>query len=438
VKFRTSEIAEFVNGTLNGPDTEIAGASVDSRRVRKGQLFVPIVAERDGHAFIERAMAAGAGAYLTEQDPMGGSAVLVTNTREALWNLGAGARRRLGDLIIGVTGSVGKTTVKDLVAAGLATTFRTHANRGSFNNELGVPLSLLDAPDDTEAAIFEMGARFPGDIALLCELVQPKMGIITSIGSAHLSGLGGIAGVAREKGALVECLPSNGVAVLNDLECGDDIRRRSRAPILTFGTDSGDVRVRVLSEDAALRSSIRLQTPWGVEETTLQVRGRHQALNAAAAVTACVAAGAELSEALERISEETGSPHRMDVWTNSKGTTIINDAYNANPTSVAAALKSLSSLDADRRVAVLGVMAELGDASRLAHRDVGELARTLGIEIIGVGTRDYGGLFVADSNAAFEIIKDLGNHDAVLIKGSRVAGLEVIANKLNPSSREHA
>ena len=200
MRLLASEAAVAAEGVLSGPDAAFDGASVDSRTVAPGELFVPIVAARDGHRFIAEARSAGAVAYLTARSPGGGTAVRVADTAAGLWALGVLARALLPDRVVGITGSVGKTTVKDLVAGGLAAGLRTHATRASYNNELGVPLTLLGAPDDAEAVVVEMGARFPGDIARLCGLARPTIGVITAIGSAHLEHLGGPEGVRQGEG----------------------------------------------------------------------------------------------------------------------------------------------------------------------------------------------------------------------------------------------
>ena len=177
-----AQVADAVGGRVDGPDAVVSGASVDSRSVAAGQLFVPLVAARDGHRFIADALAAGAAAYLTAQVPVGGTAVVVDDTADALWTLGVYARSLLPDRVVGITGSVGKTTVKDLVAGGLAGSLRTHATHDSYNNELGVPLTLLCAPDGVEAVVVEMGARFPGDLTRLVELARPAVGVISRSG----------------------------------------------------------------------------------------------------------------------------------------------------------------------------------------------------------------------------------------------------------------
>jgi UDP-N-acetylmuramoyl-tripeptide--D-alanyl-D-alanine ligase len=219
--FRSSEAAAATGGRLHGPDVWIEGASFDSRSLRPGSLFVPIVAARDGHDHIADALSAGAAASLTSRPvgslalPPGSTMIEVDDTAAALMALGGWARSRRPDRVVGITGSVGKTSTKDLLAAALGSTLRTAASPRSFNNEQGLPVTILDSPDDTEVMVLEMGMRGLGEIARLCAVGRPSVGVVTVVGAAHTERLGGIEGVARAKGELVEALEPTGVAVLN-------------------------------------------------------------------------------------------------------------------------------------------------------------------------------------------------------------------------------
>jgi UDP-N-acetylmuramoyl-tripeptide--D-alanyl-D-alanine ligase len=430
VRLTTAQVAAAVDGDLAGVDVVVDGASIDSRTVAPGQLFVPVVAERDGHAFVRAALDAGAAAYLTARESVGGSSVRVADTAEALWRLGARARGLLPDTVVGITGSVGKTTVKDLTAAALSAALRTHATRESYNNELGVPLTLLDAPDGTEVVVLELGARFPGDIARLCGLARPTVGVITSIGSAHLEHLGGPEGVRREKGSLLDRLPASGTAVVHDADCGPDVRSRTVASVVSFGEGRGDVRATVVDRDAELRPTVRIESPWGAGTVRLSVRGDHQGANAAAAVAAAVCCGIDFDVALAGVGRSAGSRLRGEFWRTASGLLVLNDSYNANPDSVAAALRSLAAADAPRRVAVLGEMAELGETSADAHRAMGALAVELGIEVVAVGTAAYGGTVVADRAGALDLLASLPGGTVVLVKASRSVGLDQLADEL--------
>jgi UDP-N-acetylmuramoyl-tripeptide--D-alanyl-D-alanine ligase len=429
VRFTAGEVAAATGGRLHGPDTTVNGVAIDSRGDVAGRLFVPIVAERDGHDFVAAALAAGAAAYLTARAPSTGTAVEVADTLAALGAVGALARDRLPDRVVGVTGSVGKTSVKDLLAAALATTYATVASEKSFNNELGVPLTLANAPEATEAAVVEMGARGIGHIRLLCELARPTIGVVTAVGHVHTELFGTIDDVALGKGELVEDLPPSGTAVLN----ADDERVAAMAPrtparVLTYGM-AGEVTASGVTLDD-LRPAFRLHTPWGDADVRLAVRGAHQVSNALAAVSGALAAGAPLSEAVLGIESAALSPWRMDLRRTERGALVLNDAYNANPISMAAALRSLAALDARRRVAVLGTMAELGDVAEAEHAAIAELAGELGIRVVALAEPRYGGEQVATVEEAAAALGDLGEGDAVLVKGSRVAGLERLADLL--------
>ena len=215
MRFSTSELAARLGGELVGPDVTVTGASIDTRTVLPGQLYVPIVAERDGHEFIGAALESGAPAYLTAREPIGGTAVVVADTAASLMRLGLFARERLQGGVIGITGSVGKTTTKDLLRHCLASAFVVAASERSFNNELGLPLTLLNAPDDVEWVVLEMGARGTGHITRLADVGRPDVGIVTSVAMAHVEFFGDLEGVARAKSELVAALPPTGVAVLN-------------------------------------------------------------------------------------------------------------------------------------------------------------------------------------------------------------------------------
>jgi UDP-N-acetylmuramoyl-tripeptide--D-alanyl-D-alanine ligase len=432
VKLRAAEVAEIVGGELVGPDVELDGAGIDSREIEDGQLFVAIVAERDGHEFIDAAVKAGAPAYLTSRPPGElATAIVVPDTAAALTQLGRVARDRLGPHVVGITGSVGKTTTKDLTAAALVRTHSTHASVRSFNNELGVPLTLINAPDHTHVTVVEMGARGIGHIAELCQVARPTVGVVTAVELVHTERFGGLAAVAQAKGELVESLPTTGTAVLNaDNELIAAMATRTEADVLRYGFGEADVRAEAVVVGADLRPTFVLQTPWGDAEVHLTVRGVHNVANALAAASVALVTGVDLAVVAEGLGEAVLSPWRMDLHETANGAIVVNDAYNAGPKSMEAALHALAHLDATRRVAVLGPMAELGDHSLDAHRYIGELANDLDIELIAVGAPDYGGRDVADIDAAFDAVGALGPGDAVLVKGSRVAGLEQLAARL--------
>ncbi|MET0661700.1 MAG: UDP-N-acetylmuramoyl-tripeptide--D-alanyl-D-alanine ligase [Ilumatobacteraceae bacterium] len=430
MRILASDAAAAVGGRLIGSDVEFDGASFDSRSTRSGELFVPIVAERDGHDFIGQALAAGAVAFLTSQRAKAGrdsTAIEVADTSAALMALARWARRRSAARVVGVTGSVGKTSTKDLIAAACAATRRTTANERSFNNEQGLPVTILDAPDDTEVLVLEMGMRGFGEITRLCDVASPDIGVVTTVGHSHTERVGGIDGVAVAKRELVEALPASGTAVLNaDDERVMAMAAHTGAGVLTYGR-AGDVRVIDLALDELARPRFTIDTPWGSSHVALATSGAHMAMNAAAAVAVAGALGVPLEAAVAGLATASVSAMRMQVTVLPTGATIINDAYNANPTSMAAAVDALTAMQATRRIAVLGLMAELDDPAT-AHREIASMVARSGIELIAVGTDRYG---VAPSVDPITDLGDLGPGDVVLVKASRAAGLDRIADQLS-------
>ena len=434
MRLRTSDLAVAALGELVGPDLEVDGATIDSRQVRPGQLFVPVVAERDGHDYVGAALAGGAAAYLASDreivDAHGGTAILVADTLQALQAAGRLARGHLRPPVVGITGSVGKTSVKDLLAAVLGQRLRTTASEKSFNNEMGVPLTLLGAPDGTEAIVVEMGARDRGHIAALCEIAQPTIGVVTRVAAVHTEVFGTIEDVARAKSELVRDLPVDGTAILNAADPRvAAMAAVTPASVVHFGT-GGDVWADDLALDHELQARFTLRSPWGTVPVALGARGVHQVDNALAAAAAALVCGLTLNEVAAGLERAVLSPWRMELATAPDGALVLNDAYNANPTSVAAALESLVALPAARRIAVLGVMAELGPTSDADHAAIGELAARLGVRLLAVDAPAYGGEQVATIEEAMDLLEPLGPGDAVLVKGSRVAGLERLAELL--------
>ena len=429
MRMLASQSAEAIGGRLLGPDIGFDGVSFDTRSLAPGQLFVPIVAERNGHEFIGDAYAAGAALHLSsEPDPFrsGHTAIEVTDTSVALMALAMAARRCLDAHVVAVTGSVGKTSTKDLIAAACATQLRTTANVRSFNNEQGLPVTILGAPDDTEVLVLEMGMRGFGQIASLCAVARPAIGVVTAVGYSHTELVGGIEGVARAKRELVEALPDAGTAVLNaDDERVAAMARHTTANVVTYG-HTGDVRIRDLELDARARPRFALDTPWGPVRVELAVSGAHMAMNAAAAIAVAGTLGIDLAGAAVGLGAAAVSGMRMEVIELACGALVINDAYNANPTSMAAALDALVAMEATRRFAILGEMAELDDPGA-GHHDVARRAEALGVDMIAVGTDLYG---VRPTDDPVALLGALGTGDVVLVKASRAAGLERIVTQL--------
>jgi len=433
VRFSLSELATRLGGEQVGPDVTVTGASIDTRTLQPGQLYVPIVADRDGHDFIPAALERGSPAYLTERQPIGGSAVMVGDTAASLLRLGVVARERMRAGVVGVTGSVGKTTTKDLLRSCLASSFRVAANERSFNNELGLPLTLLNAPDDVEWVVLEMGARGSGHITRLTEIGRPDVGIVTSVAMAHVEYFGDLEGVARAKSELVTALPPTGVAVLN---ADDPLVARmasvSPCPVLRYGVEGdaeADVRAERVALDADLRPRFHMATPWGSAQVELALRGLQQVPDALAAATAALWCGAPLDGVVAALGSATGSPLRMEVRRVPDGPVLVVDCYNANPASTEAALRSLAALRAGRRVALLGLMAELGADTEVEHRRAAQLAEELDIDVVGYQTTLYGPPHVSSADEAVALLLELGPDDAALVKGSRMARLEDVVQR---------
>ncbi len=386
MRFKASDVAAATLGRLDGPDVTLCGASFDTRTLKPGELFVPLVAERDGHDFVGAAAAAGAGAYLTSAGvhQSGGAlpAVLVDDTARALMDLATWGARRLPATVVGITGSVGKTTTKDLAATAIAAAKRVVANERSFNNEQGLPVTVLGAADDTEVLVLEMGMRGFGEIARLCAVAPPTIGVVTAVAAAHTERVGGIDGVARAKAELIAALPAVGVAVLN----GDDERVRamstvSAAPVVFFGESDGvDVRAEAIELDELARPTFEIKSPWGTAIVALAASGRHMVANALAAVATAGSLGVDVEAAAGSLASAQLSASRMAVHRLVSGAVVIDDAYNANPASMRAALDALAAMPAERRIAVLGVMAEIDEPAG-AHREIYEYATRRGIDV---------------------------------------------------------
>ena len=429
-----ADVAKATNGTLIGQNAHLSGVSFDSRNVRPGQLFVPIVAERDGHEFVEAALAAGAGAYLTTGKTFGRTAITVPDTLAALLQLGAWGRNKLdaqlSNRVIGITGSVGKTSTKDFIAAALGSSLRVAANERSFNNDQGLPVTILNAPDDVEALVLEMGMRGFGEIARLCTVARPNIGVVTRVASAHTERVGGIDGVARAKSELVIALDASGFAVLNaDDERVVAMRTLTDATVITYGaSSSADVRMTSCVLDERACASVSIESPWGKASWKMNVPGEHMAHNAVGAIAVAGVLGLDLQRAAEAVSNSILSEMRMQHRIARSGALIIDDSYNANPASMSAALQALSVTKASRRIAVLGVMAELSEPER-DHSEIAGLAKKLGIEVLAIGTYMYG-MQSRTLDEVAAMLSAVENSTAILIKGSRVAQLEKLVSLL--------
>lgn len=456
MRLTVDDVLAATGGSLVAGTAErlIESVAMDSRTLGQGGMFVALAGTRDGHDFAGDAVRRGATAVLVERNvevPVSTAVIRVGDTRAALAALARFARTRLESVrVIGITGSTGKTSTKDL-ATGALQRWRVHASARSFNNELGVPLTLLAAPESTEVVIVEMGARAVGDIAYLCELARPEIGVVTNTGLAHVGELGSPEEVARAKGELIEALPAHGTAVLNaDDASTPALAARSSADVITFGVESplADVRARRLSIDEGLSPRFVLESPWGSAEVELQARGRHQVVNAVAAAAAAGVGGAPLEHIVEGLAAARLSGGRLSIEDAPGGVVVLDDTYNANPASMLAALEALAAYPArGARWAVLGEMAELGSYAREQHRLVGEHVIRLGIQrlvVIGPRAAEIGaGARAANAHDACEIVQTSGAADTsallasgvrpgdvVLVKGSRVARLERVTAAL--------
>ncbi len=394
-----AEIADVVGGTLHDvtdPDVLVtARAFVDSRDVEPGGLFACIVGERvDGHDFVSDALALGAAVALASR-PVGAPAVVVPDVVVALGQLARHVLGRLPELrVVGITGSSGKTSTKDLLAQVGRLAGPMVAPVGSFNTEIGLPLTVLRATADTRVLVLEMGARGVGHIAELCAIAAPDIGVVLNVGTAHVGAFGSVAAIARAKGELVEGLTADGVAVLN----ADDplvaaMAARTRASVVRFGRAAeADIRAEGVVLGPGGRAEFLLVTPEGSAPVGLQLVGVHHVSNALATAAAGRALGLEVAQVATALSAAVPlSGWRMEVVDRPDGVTVINDAYNANPESVLAALEALVAVAGERRTwAVLGEMRELGDGHDAEHQAAGRAVERLRVDrlvVVGEAAR---------------------------------------------------
>ena len=430
----------------------IRGAAVDSRLVAPGQLFVALPGERtDGHRHLADAVRRGAAALLVTRpldDPASLGDVTVVRVAEAIAGLGAvaaGWRRRFDPLVVGITGSIAKTSTKEAIAAVLATTFATLKSEGNQNNEIGLPLTILRLAPEHEALVLEMGMYVGGEIADLAEIGRPSIGVVTAVQAVHLSRIGTLEAIERAKGELVEALPPSGTAVLNaDDPLVDRMDRRTAARPLRYGFAAhADVRAERVGSAGLDGMRFRLITPGGAAEVAIPTLGRLSVHNALAAAAVGIAAGITLPRIVAGLEGGWGAPHRTEV-ARLRGATVIDDSYNASPGSVVAALDLLADLPG-RHVAVLGEMLELGEGHDEGHLSVGEAAAGVAELLIVVG-RDARGIaegaiaaglaedrihLVDDAEAALDALRPrLRDGDTVLVKASRGIGLDRLVDAL--------
>ncbi|MCD9142148.1 UDP-N-acetylmuramoyl-tripeptide--D-alanyl-D-alanine ligase [Streptomyces albireticuli] len=458
-----AEIAAIVGGQQHDiPDPgRTAGGPVviDSREVRPGSLFAALPGDHvDGHDYAERAVAAGAAAVLATR-PVGVPAIVVDDVVVALGALARAVVEKLGTTVVALTGSAGKTSTKDLMAQLLRRLGPTVWTPGSLNNEIGLPLTALSADAGTDTLVLEMGARGIGHIRYLTEITPPRVGVVLNVGTAHVGEFGGREQIAVAKGELVEALPAaedGGIAVLN----ADDplvraMSTRTKARVVLFGesADAG-VRAEKVRLTATGQPSFTLHTPTGCGDVTMRLYGEHHVSNALAAAAVAHELGMPAHEIASALSDAGQlSRWRMEVTERADGVTIVNDAYNANPESMRAALRALAAMGeaasarGGRTWAVLGPMAELGEEALAEHDAVGRLAVRLNVsKLVAVGGREAAWLrmgaynegswgeesvHVSDTQAAVDLLRsELRPGDVVLVKASRSVGLERVAQQL--------
>lgn len=441
-----SQVTRDVQGRMIGADIAVNGVSTDTRAIAQGTLFVALAGERfDAHDFLDQAVAAGAAALLVANAalvPPGIPAVVVDDTRLALGRLAAAWRARFTLPVIAVTGSNGKTTTKEMIAAILKAAYGAAvlSTRGNLNNDIGLPLTLLGLSPAHRAAVIEMGMNHPGEIAYLAPLGAPTVALVTNAQRAHLEGMGDLDEVAREKGAIFSGLPADGVAVINADDAYADAWRGMAGgrPVRTFAIDHpADVRATVRQH--GLEMALDLQAPEGEAAIVLRVPGRHNARNAVAAAAACLAAGVPLAAVVAGLEGFAGVKGRLQRRAGKSGAEILDDTYNANPDSVRAGIDVLATT-IGRKILVLGDMGEIGEASGQYHDEIGGYAKSQGVDLLyalgeatkaavrnfGEGARHF--CNVEKLIAALD--KEADPETTVLVKGSRFMKMERVADAL--------
>ncbi len=437
-----STAAGWLDARVQGSDAEFFGVSTDSRSIEAGMLFIALRGpNHDGHDHVAAALEKGAVAAMVEH-PLDVEIpqLVVTDTRRALGRLAASWRRELQTPLVAVTGSNGKTTVKEMCAAILDRAGTTLATRGNLNNDIGVPLTLLRLTPEHRYGVIEMGANHPGEIAYLTDLTAPQVAIITNAGPAHLEGFGSVEGVAKAKGEIFSGLTEDGVAIINADDDYADLWRGLSAGhrTLCFGlAKTADIGARGLGDVHG--SELEVLTPLGSFRLHLPLPGRHNILNALAAVSAAIALNIDFPEIAAGLSSLSEVKGRLTTREGLNGATVLDDSYNANPASLHAGLEVLASCSG-RRVLALGNMGELGDNTEALHRQAGKDARDLGIDAIyatgqlsrrAVDAFGENGHFYESQQQLIDALLPLMNDElTVLVKGSRSSRMERVVEAL--------
>ncbi|MFC4311097.1 UDP-N-acetylmuramoyl-tripeptide--D-alanyl-D-alanine ligase [Steroidobacter flavus] len=449
IAWKPSEIARYSQGRVVGADRAFTSVSTDTRTIKPGALFVALTGPSfDGHDFVATAAQNGAAAALVSKElPVDVPQIIVADPLAALSAFAREWRRQFPIPVVGVTGSNGKTTTKELIGSILSQLGPTLVTRGNLNNHIGVPLTLLELTKEHKYAVIEMGANHIGEIAHLASLAEPTVGIVTNAGAAHLEGFGSLQGVADGKGEMFQALPFEGVAVINadDKYASQWRDMRAADRMLTFGfeqpADFMAHKVREINAPSGFRIDFDLVTPDGTLAATVPLAGLHNLRNALGAAAAACAAGTPIEQIVKGLAAMKTVAGRLELKPAINGAFIVDDSYNANPSSLKAGLDAMKGSFAGSRWLVLGEMKELGDASNELHAEVGRYARQAGIErllAIGEGSRfsveafGRGGQWFADIDALIRDAKSsLTPGVAVLIKGSRANRLERVSAALS-------
>ena len=449
MKRSLNEFAKACGGTLHGTDREYQAVSSDTRTLAGGDLFIALRGPRyNANEFVTGASAAGAaGALVDTLQPVAIPQIVVPDTQAALEKAGHAWRSQFSIPVVGVAGSNGKTTAKEMTAAILGAAGETLATRGNLNNHIGVPLTLFRIESKHRFAVVEMGANAAGEVAHLVEIGRPTVGLITNAGAEHLEGFGSIEGVARAEGEMVAGLKPDATAVINaDDEFVDLWRNSTPARVVTFGiekaADFKAVDVQTGVGPGGFLTRFDLVSPLGEVAIELRMGGRHNVANALAAAAAATAAGAKLEHVVQGLGAVRAVAGRLQFKTTASGAVLIDDSYNANPSSMHAGIEVLAGLDG-RKWLVMGDMAELGEFAESAHAEIGVFAREHGIErlfaigqlaALAVESFGRGGQWFSESTALAEALKGAPADVRMLIKGSRVNRLERVVDALASAS----
>jgi UDP-N-acetylmuramoyl-tripeptide--D-alanyl-D-alanine ligase len=445
--FTLEEAALAMGGTLVGNSGPVGSVVADSRDVLHGSLFFALPGKKvDGHSFVAEAFKMGAVAVVVEKGSAigGDSFIQVIDTKLALMRLATWYRAKMPAKVIGVTGSTGKTSVKEMIAAALAPMVSVHKTEGNLNTEVGVPLAMLHLCAAHMISVVEMAMRGPGQIAELCDIAKPSIGVVTNIGLSHVGELGSPEAIADAKAELLSALPSDGAAILpKDSPYFESLRSKTQCPIVTFGT-GGDVHVMGI-EATDTGSDVTFSAFGRRVQGHLNAIGLFQAANACAALAVASALGLDVARAAEALQNTEFPPHRMQLIPFG-GVRVLADMYNASPDSMTEALKTLAQMEAERKIAVLGGMLEMGDYKESEHRAIGRLVAELGIDVLAVVGKEAG--WIADAAAEASIAKEGAARfesteavaewlpkfsregDLILIKGSRSLHMERLLDAL--------